>query len=74
MNTDYMTTQYLNRVYDDLAKEHYSLMIKMKDNKNEKMKKHEHLYFKQINLFTRLMNDIVRLRNTREDLEKKEIA
>jgi hypothetical protein len=74
MNTDYITATYLNKVYDELAREHYALMIKMKDNKEEKFKKNEALYFKQINLFTRIMNDIVKLRNAREELEKKEIA
>ena len=74
MNTDYITSTYLDKVYDELAREHYALMIKMKDNKEEKFKKNEALYFKQINLFTRIMNDIVKLRNAREELTKKEIA
>jgi hypothetical protein len=78
MNQDYLTTQYLNRVYDDLAKEHYSLMIKMKEGggkgNEDTFKKNEDKYFKQINIFTRIMNDIVKLRNIRNETALKEVA
>jgi|LakMenE18May11ns_1017448.scaffolds.fasta_scaffold8670058_1 hypothetical protein len=72
--TSFITEQYLNKTWDDLAREQTELQKKMKDRTTDEMIKKEKNYTRQLLLFNKIMTDLVKLRNLRKDLDKLDVS
>lgn len=66
-----LTEQYLNKVYEDLSKEHLRLMTDMKNGGESELKDKETDLVKQINLINNLMLNCMKLRNLKKKLQMK---
>jgi hypothetical protein len=68
-----LTEQYLNKVYEDLSKEHLRLMTDMKNGGSgeSELKDKETDLVKQITLINTLMLNCMKLRNLKKKLQMK---
>jgi hypothetical protein len=61
-------------VWDDLAREQQELLKKMKAGGDPDVKDKEKNYLRQLQLFNKILSDVVKLRNLRKDLDKMDIS
>ena len=66
-----LTEQYLNQLYDNIMKEHLRLLNELKNQNNEMEKSKEKDNFAQINIVSRLMPLILKLRNIKREIKNK---
>jgi hypothetical protein len=66
-----LTEQYLNQLYDNIMKEHLRLLNELKNQNNEMEKSKEKDNLAQINIVSRLMPLILKLRNIKRDIKNK---
>jgi hypothetical protein len=70
---DYINDAYLNRLYDDLSKEQASILLKLRNRKQGEGEETERLYQKEVSVLTALLSSIVKLRDTKQKIQLKEI-
>lgn len=61
MNSNDITTQYLDKVYEDLQKEQFRLLTDMKNSSDDKKD-----VTKQISMINNISVNVIRLRNIRK--------
>lgn len=66
-----LTEQYLNQLYDNIMKEHMRLLNELKNQNNEMEKSKEKDNLAQINIVSRLMPLILKLRNIKREIKNK---
>jgi hypothetical protein len=66
-----LTEQYLNQLYDNIMKEHLRLLNELKNQNNEMEKSKEKDNLAQINIVSRLMPLILKLRNIKREIKNK---
>ena len=69
-----LTESWFNQIYDMLAKEQHNLLNSLKNSEFKEVKGKEKNYNKQVQLFTHLLGDLIKLRNIRKELTLMDIS
>jgi len=65
---------WFNNIYDMMAREQTALLNSLKNDEFKDVKGKNKNYNKQVQILTHLLNDIIRLRNTRKELLLMDIS
>lgn len=72
MNND-ITEQYLERLYDDLAREQMNLMTEFRNVKDPEEETHNRMVYiqKQLTQLNSLMTSVLKYRNLKKEIKRK---